>query len=74
MQHLGHNLDWLDHGESSQFDTTSFYEAHNVCKSCYQLYQQIEELRTVELKFAKALGIPVASEANTDSLPTSCKK
>jgi hypothetical protein len=33
-------------------------------KLSYDLYQQVEELRTVGLKYAKALGVPVYSGSN----------
>mmetsp|Transcript_551 Transcript_551/g.596 ORF Transcript_551/g.596 Transcript_551/m.596 type:complete len:94 (+) Transcript_551:156-437(+) len=41
------------------YDQVSLYTPHKVCKECFTLYKGVEDLKSVERKFAKALGIPI---------------
>eukprot|EP00742_Colponemidia_sp_Colp-10_P005596 GILJ01005982.1.p1 GENE.GILJ01005982.1~~GILJ01005982.1.p1 ORF type:complete len:988 (+),score=146.86 GILJ01005982.1:2024-4987(+) len=64
LRHRGRSFSWLDRADlRSVVDTPLLYRTHRVCRSCYKLYQQTEELKDLEGRFAKAIGIPCGKKA-----------
>ena len=59
----GKNYAWLERCFSQHIGNVNLYIEHKVCDSCYQLYKEIERLMTMEVEFARMLGIN-ASETN----------
>jgi LMBR1 domain-containing protein 1 len=58
-------LAWFDRPEfNSVTDTSMWYQAHKVCKNCFDMYLQEQKLAKVEVEFAKAIGIPVNERQN----------
>ncbi len=61
-------LAWFDRPEFRYVkDTSTWYQTHKVCKNCFDMYLQEQKLAKVEVKFAKAIGIPVNSRANDNA-------
>jgi len=72
-QQLG-DLDWLYHGEVEMYDQVSLYQPHRVCKTCFAIFKQIEDLKEVEKGFIKALGIPTVYEKEEEKVQSGQKK
>ena len=62
MRHRGVTLEWMESQQNLVIDNTNVYESYNVCKTCFQLYEQTKELKNLELMFAEALGIKAKAE------------
>lgn len=61
-------LAWFDRPEFRYVkDTSTWYQTHTVCKNCFDMYLQEQKLAKVEVKFAKAIGIPVNEKANDNA-------
>ena len=55
--HRGKNYDWLNRSDYKFLDISNLYETHDVCKTCYKLYEEITELLNTYQEFSKYIGV-----------------
>jgi len=57
LQQRGKTYEWLYRSEYKYLDTSNLYETYHVCKTCYLLYEKINELVTTYQDFSKYVGV-----------------
>lgn len=58
----GKEYEWLSRSDIEIIDISSLYVEHKVCKQCYLLYTEVDNLIKVEAHYNRVLGVPVSDE------------
>lgn len=67
LKHRGFSYQWLERSNFQFLDTSSLYETHRVCKTCYRLYEEVTSLLDLYSEFSQFVGIPMELD-KTDQL------
>ncbi|CAD8077133.1 unnamed protein product [Paramecium sonneborni] len=54
----GKTFNWIDRSDVTNLEVSNLYHEHKVCKQCYTLYKETEQLIELQLQFNKQLGLP----------------
>ncbi|CAD8139136.1 unnamed protein product [Paramecium pentaurelia] len=54
----GKTFNWIDRSDVTNLEVSNLYHEHKVCKQCYTLYKETEQLIELQLQFNKLLGLP----------------
>jgi LMBR1 domain-containing protein 1 len=62
LRHRGIVVSWLQQKEFRFIDEATLYQNYSVCDYCFKLYTETQVLKSLEVKFARAMGIPSKSK------------
>ncbi|CAK83163.1 unnamed protein product (macronuclear) [Paramecium tetraurelia] len=54
----GKTFNWIERSDVTNLEVSNLYHEHKVCKQCYTLYKETEQLIELQLQFNKQLGLP----------------
>ncbi|KAM3146974.1 hypothetical protein pb186bvf_000690 [Paramecium bursaria] len=70
----GKSFGWIERSDVTNLEVSNLYHEHKVCKQCYNLYKETEQLIELQLIFNKMLGVPVTEDTNYNMLTLKANK
>ncbi|CAD8054888.1 unnamed protein product [Paramecium sonneborni] len=64
----GKTFNWIDRSDISNLEVSNLYHEHKVCKQCYTLYKETQQLIELQLQFNKQLGLPSGQDTMNQML------